>query len=71
MAFKKSGSEKHSKINIIEPVKELPRTLQANSTNIICKHCKQIIGSKIGNIYQVLDKQYVSENGIICPKCGK
>lgn len=69
MAFRKSGSEKNSKIEVIN--KPQPRTLQANESNIICKHCKQIIGKKLGNIYQVLDKQYVSMNGIICPKCGR
>ena len=69
MAFKKSGSDKNSKIEVIKPTPI--NKLQANESNITCKYCKSIIGRKVGNIYKVLDKQYVSMNGIVCPKCGR
>lgn len=69
MAFKKSGSEKYSKIEVIKPTPL--NKIQANESNITCKYCNSIIGKKVGNIYKVLDKQYVSINGIVCPKCGR
>lgn len=69
MAFKKSGSEKHSKIEVIKPTPL--NKIQANESNITCKYCNSIIGKKVGSIYKVLDKQYVSMNGIKCPKCGR
>lgn len=67
MAFKKSGSDKNSKIEVIKPITKL----QASESIIKCPKCKQVIGKKLGNIYQILDKQYVSMNGIVCPKCGR
>ena len=67
MAFKKSGSHKDSKIEVIKPITKL----QASESIIKCPKCKQVIGKKLGNVYQILDKQYISMNGIVCPKCGK
>ena len=36
---------------------------------IICPHCKKVIGTKIGKLFQVLDKRLVSLKGTECPKC--
>lgn len=71
MAFKKSGSHKDSKIEVIKPITNSITKLQASESIIKCPKCKQIIGKKLGNVYQILDKQYVSMNGIVCPKCGR
>ena len=43
----------------------------AGELKVLCPHCKKVIGTKIGNIYQILDKRLVSLKGTVCPKCKK
>ena len=42
-------------------------TLEGN--DYLCPICKKVIGTKIGNIYQILDKRLVSLKGTECPHC--
>ena len=75
MAFKRQGKAKkaENKIEVIQEVKpavEHKITASAEET-ILCPHCKKVIGTKIGQIYQVLDQRLVSLKGTVCPKCAK
>lgn len=71
MAFRKQGKVKKAE-NKIEVIKEETNKITASITisNITCPHCKQVIGTKIGDVYAILDKRFVKIVGQICPKCG-
>ena len=76
MAFKKQGKDITSKIQVIQDTKMLKpnknkKLVVATEQKIICPHCHKVIGTKIGQIYQVLDKRLISLKGTVCPKCNK
>lgn len=69
MAFKKQGKSLSSENNIkiiTEPTKKI-----ASETKIICKNCKKVIGTKLGDIYQILDGRFLSLKGCKCQYCKK
>ena len=72
MAFKKQGkaNKAENKIEVIKPL-EQNKIIASKEEKILCPHCKQVIGTKIGEIYQILDKRLVSLKGTICPNCNK
>lgn len=69
MAFKKQGKELKSKIEIIN--EQSQNKIIASETKVICPHCNKVIGTKLGQIYQILDKRLVSLKCTLCPKCNK
>ena len=75
MAFKRQGKAKkaENKIEVIQEVKPaVEHKIKASAEEtILCPHCKKVIGTKIGQIYQVLDQRLVSLKGTVCPKCTK
>lgn len=76
MVFKKQGKELKSKIEVIKESKivrldDNKKMVIAGELKVLCPHCKKVIGTKIGNIYQILDKRLVSLKGTVCPKCKK
>lgn len=72
MAFKKQGKAKkvENKIEVIKPLEE-NKKIASMEEKIICPHCNKVIGTKVGQIYQVLDKKLVSLKGQVCPNCNK
>lgn len=70
MAFKKQGKANKAE-NKIEVIKEDKKITASMEEKILCPHCKQVIGTKLGEIFQVLDQRLVSLKGTICPKCNK
>jgi len=72
MTFKKQGKTKkaENKIEIIKPLEE-NKKIASKEEKVLCPHCNKVIGTKVGEIYQVLDKRLVSLNGYICPNCKK
>lgn len=71
MTFKKQGKAKkadENKIEIIKPV-ENNKITASMEENIICPHCNKVIGTKVNNIYQILDQKLVALNGTKCPHC--
>ena len=72
MAFIKKGkaNKAENKIEIIKPVEDKKITASIEE-KILCPHCKQVIGTKLGEIFQILDQRLVSLKGQICPKCNK
>ena len=72
MAFRKQGkaNKAENKIEVIKPIED-KKIIASIEEKILCPHCKQVIGTKLGEIYQVLDKRLVSLKGTICPKCNK
>lgn len=72
MAFKRQGkaNKAENKIEVIKPVEDKKITASLEE-KILCPHCKQVIGTKLGEIFQVLDQRLVSLKGTICPKCKK
>lgn len=72
MAFKRQGKAKkaENKIEVIKPVEDKKITASMEE-KILCPHCKQVIGTKLGEIFQILDNRLVSIKGTICPKCNK
>lgn len=72
MAFKKQGKAKkaENKIEVIKPLEE-NKKIASKEEKILCPHCKKVIGTKIGEIYQVLDKKLISLKGYKCPNCNK
>lgn len=71
MAFKKQGktNKLENKIKVI--TENVTKIVASQEEKITCPHCKKVIGTKIGNIYQILDKRLVSLTGQICPNCKK
>lgn len=72
MAFARKGKAKkaENKIEVIKPVED-KKVMASMEEKIVCPHCKQVIGTKLGEIFQVLDQRLVSLKGQICPKCNK
>lgn len=72
MAFARKGKAKkaENKIEVIKPIEDKKITASMEE-KILCPHCKQVIGTKLGEIFQVLDQRLVSLKGAICPKCNK
>ena len=72
MAFKKQGkaNKAENKIEVIKPVED-KKIIASIEEKILCPHCKQVIGTKLGEIFQILDQRLVSLKGQICPKCNK
>lgn len=72
MAFRKQGktNKAENKIEVIKPVEDKKITASMEE-KILCPHCKQVIGTKLGEIFQILDQRLVSLKGQICPKCNK
>ena len=70
MAFKKQGKAKKAE-NKIEVIKPVEKIIASKEEKVICPHCNKIIGTKVGNIYQLLDQRLVSLNGYKCPNCNK
>lgn len=70
--FKKQGKAKkaENKIEIIKPLEENKITA-SKEEKVLCPHCNKVIGTKVGNIYQLLDQRLVSLNGYKCPNCNK
>ena len=71
MAFKRQGkaNKAENKIEVIKPVEDKKITASMEE-KILCPHCKQVIGTKLGEIFQILDQRLVSLKGQICPKCN-
>lgn len=72
MAFAKKGkaNKDENKIEVIKPLED-KKIIASKEEKILCPHCKQVIGTKLGEIYQVLDQRLVSLKRQICPKCNK
>lgn len=72
MAFAKKGkaNKAENKIEVIKPVED-KKVMASLEEKILCPHCKQVIGTKLGEIFQILDQRLVSLKGQICPKCNK
>ena len=72
MAFAKKGkaNKAENKIEVIKPVED-KKIIASMEEKILCPHCKQVIGTKLGEIFQILDQRLVSLKGQICPKCNK
>ena len=70
MAFKKQGKAKKAEENKIEVIKPLEKKIASKEEKITCPHCNKIIGTKVGEIYQILDKRLVSLKGATCPHCA-
>ena len=72
MAFKRQGkaNKAENKIEVIKPVED-KKIIASMEEKILCPHCKQVIGTKLGEIFQILDQRLVSLKGAICPKCNK
>lgn len=70
MAFKKQGKAKKAEntIEIIKPLEE-NKKIASKEKKIVCPHCNKVIGTKVGQIYQILDNKLVSLNGAKCPHC--
>lgn len=71
MAFKKQGKAKKAEENKIEVIKPVEKIIASKEEKVICPHCAKIIGTKVGQIYQLSDQRLVSLNGYICPNCKK
>lgn len=67
MAFARKGTAS-GKIKVLT---DKNAKLVASDTNIICPHCHKIVGMKIGDVFAILDKRYVTLKGQICPECKK
>lgn len=72
MAFAKKGkaNKAENKIEVIKPIEDR-KVIASMEEKILCPHCKQVIGTKLGEIFQILDQRLVSLKGQICPKCNK
>lgn len=72
MAFTKKGkaNKAENKIEVIKPIED-KKIIASIEEKILCPHCKQVIGTKLGEIFQILDQRLVSLKGQICPKCNK
>jgi len=70
MAFKKQGKAKkaENKIEVIKPLEENKITA-SKEEKVICPHCNKVIGTKVGQIYQILDQRLVSLKNSKCPHC--
>ena len=70
MAFARKGKAKKAEntIEVIKPVED-KKVMASMEEKILCPICKKVIGTKIGNIYQILDKRLVSFKGTECPHC--
>lgn len=71
MAFKKQGKAKKAEENKIEVIKPVEKIIASKEEKVLCPHCNKVIGTKVGQIYQLADKRLVSLNGYICPNCKK
>lgn len=71
MAFAKKGKAKkaENKIEVIKPIED-KKVMASMEEKILCHICKKVIGTKIGQIYQILDKRLVSLKGTECPHCN-
>ena len=73
MAFKKKGTASDG--NTIRVVTENPAPdlskMASKSDKIVCGSCGRHIGMRVGDVYHILDKRYVSLSNVQCPKCGK
>ena len=72
MAFQRQGkaNKAENKIEVIKPIED-KKIIASMEEQILCPHCKQVIGTKLGGIFQILDKRLVSMKGTVCPKCAK
>lgn len=72
MAFAKKGkaNKAENKIEVIKPLED-KKIIASKEEKILCPHCKQVIGTKLGEIFQILDQRLVSLKGQMCPKCNK
>ena len=72
MAFTKKGkaNKAENTIEVIKPIED-KKVMASMEEQILCPHCKQVIGTKLGEIFQILDQRLVSLKGQICPKCNK
>lgn len=72
MAFAKKGKAKKAEntIEVIKPIED-KKVMASMEEKILCPRCKQVIGTKLGEIFQILDQRLVSLKGQICPKCNK
>ena len=70
MAFKRQGKAKKAEntIEVIKPIED-KKVMASMEEKILCPICKKVIGTKVGNIYQILDKRLVSLKGTECPQC--
>ena len=70
MAFARKGKAKkaENKIEVIKPIED-KKVMASMEEKILCPICKKVIGTKIGQIYQILDKRLVSLKGTECPVC--
>lgn len=71
MAFAKKGKAKKAEENKIEVIKPVEKIIASKEEKVLCPHCNKIIGTKVGQIYQLSDQRLVSLNGYICPNCKK
>lgn len=71
MAFAKKGkANKEENIIKVITTEDIKKVTASVEEKILCPHCKQVIGTKIGQIYQILDKRLVSLKESVCPKCS-
>ena len=72
MAFTKKGkaNKAENTIEVIKPIED-KKVMASMEEKMLCPHCKQVIGTKLGEIFQILDQRLVSLKGQICPKCNK
>ena len=72
MAFTKKGkaNKAENTIEVIKPIED-KKVMASMEEKILCPHCKQVIGTKLGEIFQILNQRLVSLKGQICPICNK
>ena len=69
MAFAKKGKAKKAEENKIEVIKPVEKIIASKEEKVICPHCNKVIGTKVGQIYQILDQRLVSLKNSKCPHC--
>lgn len=70
MAFAKKGKAKkaENKIEVIKPIED-KKVMASMEEKVVCPSCKKVVGTKVGDIYQILDMRLVSLKGTQCPHC--
>ena len=53
----------------VEKPVEDKKVMASMEEKIVCPTCKKVVGTKVGDIYQVLDMRLVSLKGTQCPHC--
>ncbi len=79
MAFARKGKQNKKEVEAknsikilnIPTEKEIKASLNNKEEQIICPHCKKVIGMKMGDVFAIMDQRYVSLANQACPICKK